>query len=45
MSIKRFYTWRASTASKSESPTPTDRCPRLRWVDVGDSDFGVFFEG
>ncbi len=28
----------ASTAPKSESPTPTCRCPRLRPIGVGDID-------
>ncbi|MDE5999058.1 MAG: hypothetical protein K2H04_03150, partial [Bacteroidaceae bacterium] len=31
--------------SKSESPTPTDRCPRLRLVGVGDIDFGGISRG
>ena len=37
--ILHVCVWCASTASKSESPTPTNRCRGLRLVDVGDIDF------
>ncbi len=35
---KRLFHLRAKSTPKSESPTPTDRCPRLRLVGVGDID-------
>ncbi|MDE7118740.1 MAG: hypothetical protein K2O61_08920 [Bacteroidaceae bacterium] len=35
---RHFRVQCASTAPKSESPTPTCRCPRLRPIDLGDID-------